>query len=65
MEAGLEEGRILGGGRHGGRKVGKRDAGNAILNTWGKTGSAIFSVCNKQIGLRLLLWLYMPVLKPQ
>ena len=43
----------------------KRDARNAILNTQGKTASAIFSVCNKQIGVSCLLQLNMPIMKPQ
>ena len=42
-----------------------RDAGNAILNTFGKTASAIFSICNKQIVVTLLLWLDMLDMKPQ
>ena len=42
-----------------------RDAENAVLNTYGKTGSAIFAVTNKQIEVIWLLCLDMPVMKPQ
>ena len=33
----------------------ERDAGNAIINTKGKAASAIFSVCNNQMGVNLPL----------
>ena len=44
-------------------KNNKGDAGNAILNKLGKTGSDIFLAYNLQIGVSSLWWLYMSVMK--
>ena len=47
------------------KKIKQADAGNAILNTYGKTDLANSSVFNKQMGVTWLLLLDMPVMKPK